>query len=185
MGYEEIDTAEVLMAGYGGQGVVTIGQLLGEAAVVKYDNVSWFPTYETLMRGGRVACYVVMSDEMILSPVMSTPEAAIIHDTISMEWYQDSVKSGGLLVYNSSIVKDGVNRDDVRLLPVPANQLALELNNVQGANLVLLGAYLKASNVLPLEDVEEALTSAMTESGKTRFLEPNLVTLRKGYESSF
>lgn len=184
MGYENIDTAEVLMAGYGGQGVVTIGQLLGEAATRRYNNVSWFPTYETLMRGGRVACYVVMSDEMILSPIMSKPEAAIIHDGISMEWYQESVKPGGILIYNSTIIKGGSDRKDVRLVPVPANEMALEIGNVQGSNLVLLGAYLKAAEVLSLEDVEKALEANMAEGGKTRFLEPNLTALRKGFENS-
>lgn len=185
MGYNGIDTAEVMMAGYGGQGVVTIGQLLGEAAMGKYENVCWFPTYETLMRGGRVACYVVASDDMILSPIMSNPKAAIIHDTISMEWYQEYVEPDGILVYNSSIVKDDGLRDDVRLVPVPANQLAMELGNPQGSNLVMLGAYLKASAVLPLEDVEKALEISMTESGKTRFLKPNLATLEKGYNGDF
>lgn len=183
MGYGDVKTAEVVMAGYGGQGVVTIGQLLGEAAMGKYRNVSWFPTYETFMRGGRVACYVVMSDEMILSPLMSRPQAVIIHDTPSLEIYQDSVQPGGLIAYDSSIIKEGPTRSDVRLVPVPANQMALELDNVQGANLVLLGAYLRASNVLPLEDVEKALEYNMRESGKTRFLNPNLATLRKGYDN--
>jgi 2-oxoglutarate ferredoxin oxidoreductase subunit gamma len=185
MGYGDVNTAEVMMAGYGGQGVVTIGQLLGESAMGRYNNVSWFPTYETLMRGGRVACYVVLSDEMILSPITSTPEAAIIHDTISMEWYQETVPAGGILIYNSSIIKENNLRDDVRLVPVPANQIALELGNVRGSNLVMLGAYLKASNVLPLEDVVNTLEASMKESGKTRSLKLNLAALRKGYEGGF
>lgn len=185
MGYGKTDTAELMIAGYGGQGVVTIGQLLGEAAMGRYRNVSWFPTYETLMRGGRVACYVVISDEMILSPIMSSPQAVIVHDTPSMEIYHSSVKSGGLLVYNSSIIKECPARDDVVRVPVPANQMAIELGNLQGSNLVLLGAYLRASDVLPLEDVEKTLEFSMKESGKSRFLKPNLATLRKGYESNY
>jgi 2-oxoglutarate ferredoxin oxidoreductase subunit gamma len=184
MGYKDTDIAEVMISGYGGQGVVTIGQLLGEAAMGKYNNVCWFPTYETLMRGGRVACYVVMADEMILSPIMSSPQAAIINDVPSMETYEDSVKPGGVLLYNSTIVKDGSKRKDVTLVPVPANQMALDLGNLQSSNLVLLGAYVGASGVLPIDDVEQTLTANMTESGKTRSLDLNLTALRRGYEIS-
>jgi len=177
-----VTKAEIAMAGFGGQGVLTIGLLLANAGLAVFENVSWFPTYETWQRGGRVYCCIILSDEEILSPIISRSEVLFALDTPSLDLYEDSLVKGGLLVYDSTLIERQIKRDNVRIIALPATRMAQELGSMQVANLILLGNYLAVSKVLPLEAVESTLRETLKEGNKEKLIPLNEKALRIGYE---
>jgi 2-oxoglutarate ferredoxin oxidoreductase subunit gamma len=174
-----VSQTAVIFAGFGGQGALFAGQLLCYAGMYEGWEVSWIPSYGPEMRGGTANCTVVISDEPIGSPLVRNPEIAVVLNPPSMEKYEPLVKPSGLLVVNSTLVHRSTDRDDVQLLPVPANDLAVELGNVKMANVVLLGATLRACPLVSLKTVEAVLEDQLKGS-KRRFIEPNKRALRAG-----
>jgi 2-oxoglutarate ferredoxin oxidoreductase subunit gamma len=173
----------LLIAGFGGQGVLTIGEILAHAGLDAGKNVSWLPTYDTFRRGGRVACYVVLSDDEILSPLISEPEVMIIADLPALKIYQDSLVPGGALIIDSSLIDPGeVTRTDINLVAIPASELAKEIETNRVFNLVLLGLYVALTGVLPIDDMEKALGKSLQQSGKDGFFPMNNKALRCGYD---
>jgi 2-oxoglutarate ferredoxin oxidoreductase subunit gamma len=170
---------EIILSGFGGQGVLFAGQLLAYAAVEAGKNVTWIPSYGPEMRGGTAHCTVVVSDEPIGSPLVRHPTSAIALNLPSFERYEPLIKSGGLLVYNKSLIVAAPGRADIRYVAVPANVIAEELGNVRQANVVLLGAYLAVTSLLPLESVETALDNHLSERQRS-FLASNKQALRRG-----
>ena len=178
-----ITKAEIAMAGMGGQGVLTIGHLLANAGLSVFENVSWFPTYETWQRGGKVYCCIILSEEDILSPMISRPEVLFVLDEPSLDDYEDSLVEGGLLVYDTTLVERDVKRNDIRVLSMPSADLAKGLGSIQVGNLILLGAYLADSKVLPMDIVESALEEMLKKGNKEGFLPLNKKALRLGFEN--
>ena len=148
---------EIIVAGFGGQGVLFAGQLLTYAAMDEGLQVTWIPSYGPEMRGGTANCTVVISDEEIGSPMVSRPTAVIAMNLPSLDKYEDKVKAGGLLVVNQSMVDREVKRTDIKVVMVPANTISEELGDKRMTNMVLLGALLANLNVLPTTAVEKAL----------------------------
>jgi 2-oxoglutarate ferredoxin oxidoreductase subunit gamma len=177
-----ITKAEIAMAGMGGQGVLTIGHLVANAALSVFENVSWFPTYETWQRGGKVYCCIILSDEEILSPMISRPEVLFVLDEPSLDDYEDSLVEGGLLVYDTTLIEREIKRKDIRVLSMPSAELAQGLGSIQVGNLILLGAYLADSKVLPMDIVESALEEMLKKGNKEGFLPLNKKALRLGFE---
>ena len=182
MGEEKTRTHNVAIAGYGGQGVLTIGLLIARAGLKEFNHVSWFPTYETWQRGGRVFCGVVLSDKQVISPIISKPETLLVLDEPALDLYEDSVMSGGLLIYNSSMIHRKLKRNDVKAVSLPATELAKEMGAVQVSNLVLLGAYLKITGILPMAVIESTLEDTLKKEKKEKFTPLNKQALRCGYE---
>lgn len=170
---------ETIFSGFGGQGALFAGQLLAYAAADNGLHVTWIPSYGPEMRGGTAHCTVVLSDEPIGSPLVRRPSSVVALNLPSCEKYEPLVKSGGLLIYNSSLTDRQPVRTDIRIIPVPANDIAEEVGNVRQANMVLLGAYLAATNVLPLEALVAALEKHLP-GRQRRFLESNKEALRRG-----
>lgn len=170
---------EIIFSGFGGQGALFAGQLLAYAASDNGLHVTWIPSYGPEMRGGTAHCTVVVSDEPIGSPLVRRPSSVVALNLPSFEKYEALVKSGGLLVYNRSLVDRPQVRDDIRYVPVPANEIAEQLGNVRQANVVLLGGYLAATGVLPLDAVEVALDNHLP-GRQRRFLDSNKEALRRG-----
>jgi 2-oxoglutarate ferredoxin oxidoreductase subunit gamma len=170
---------EIIMAGFGGQGVLFAGQLLAYAAVEAGMHVTWIPSYGPEMRGGTAHCTVVISDEPIGSPLVRHPTSVIALNLPSFEKYEQLVKPGGLVIYNRSLIEVAPGREDVRYVAVPANVIAEELGNVRQANVVLLGAFLSVTGLLPLETVERALDHHLSERQRA-FLASNKEALRRG-----
>ena len=155
---------DVIIAGFGGQGVMLIGNLLAFAAMEKQLNVTFMPVYGVEMRGGTANCTVVLSDEEIGSPIIFSPRSAILMNQPSVEKFQPRVEEGGVQLVNSSIVDIGVlEQDRIRSIPVPANELADQLGNIKMANMVMLGAWLQATGCLPLKSVQGSLSSVFAE----------------------
>jgi 2-oxoglutarate ferredoxin oxidoreductase subunit gamma len=170
---------ELIISGFGGQGVLFAGQLLAYAAVEAGKHVTWIPSYGPEMRGGTAHCTVVVSDEPIGSPLVRHPTSAIALNLPSFERYEALIKPGGLMVYNKSLIVATPSREDVRYVAAPANVIAEELGNIRQANVVLLGAYLAVTGLLPLESVETALDKHLSERQRS-FLASNKEALRRG-----
>lgn len=148
---------EIIFSGFGGQGALFAGQLLAYAALDAGLHVTWIPSYGPEMRGGTAHCTVVVSDEPIGSPLVRRPSSVVALNLPSFEKYEPLVKSGGILAYNASLVPAQPSRADIRYVAAPANEIAEELGNARQANVVLLGAYLATTGLLPLAAVEDAL----------------------------
>nr|WP_320051110.1 2-oxoacid:acceptor oxidoreductase family protein [uncultured Desulfuromonas sp.] len=173
---------DVFMAGFGGQGVLLIGNLLAYATIMEGNNASYFPAYGVEKRGGAATCTIVMSDQQVGSPVVGEPEASLLLNPLSMEKYYGRVRKGGFALINSSLIDDdGSSRDDVTKVLIPANEMALEIGDARLVNMIILGAYLEYSKVVKMDTVKEALKVVLPERNH-RFLPLNYQALEKGAE---
>jgi 2-oxoglutarate ferredoxin oxidoreductase subunit gamma len=170
---------EIIVSGFGGQGSLFAGQLLAYAAMDQDLHVTWIPSYGPEMRGGKARCTVVVSDQEIGAPHQRRPSAAIVLNIPSMEAFEPVVRPGGVLVVNSSMVLHTSEREDLRIVYVPASDMAIDLGNVRMANVVCLGALVEANRVVSLETVEQALENHLPERHR-HLLALNKEALRKG-----
>jgi 2-oxoglutarate ferredoxin oxidoreductase subunit gamma len=170
---------EIIIAGFGGQGVLFGGQLLAYAGLDEGKNVTWIPAYGPEMRGGTANCTAIISDEEIGSPLVHYPSAVIAMNRPSLDKYEDQVKPGGLLVVNSSMLDRKVKRTDIKVVEVDAGEVAEKLGDKRMTNMVLLGALLANLPVLPLSAVENALKVHLPERHK-KLLPKNFEALREG-----
>ncbi len=172
---------EVIIAGFGGQGVLFAGQLLAYTAMDEGQEVTWIPSYGPEMRGGTANCTVVVADEEIGSPFVKNPTAVIAMNLPSLDKYEDMVAERGVLVVNASMVNREVARDDITVVSVPGNELAAEAGTERSLNMVMLGALLANLDLLSLDAVEKALEAHLPERHH-KFLPANKAALRKGAE---
>jgi len=154
---------EVIMAGFGGQGVMLIGELLAYAGMLEGKKVSWMPSYGPEMRGGTANCSVVVSDEELTSPVVTEPTAVIIMNKPSLDKFEGAVRKGGVVVVNTSLIDRKVARADVEVVEVPCNDVAAELGNSRVANMVALGAFIGATRCVSKQSVMEGLRHILPE----------------------
>lgn len=169
---------ELMVAGLGGQGALFIGRLLAEAALPYYEHTLFFPNYGAAMRGGESECTVILAEEEIDSPVVMNPEVIIVLGPASLDKFQERVRSGGLLIVDATLTTSPVARDDLKVLRIPATEVGKGLGDRQVANLVLLGACLETTQVLPIEAVEVTLESRSV--GRELLLSLNKAALRQG-----
>jgi 2-oxoglutarate ferredoxin oxidoreductase subunit gamma len=169
-----------MFAGFGGQGIMLIGQMLAYAGMNEGKNVVWLPSYGPEMRGGTAYCTVVVADRPIGSPIIDRPTTIAVLNRPSLDKFAPKVKPGGLLIVNTSLIDVTSDRTDIRKLHVPANQIALEGGTGKAANMAILGAYVGFTQAVGLEAVE-ALVRKQFES-KPQFIEVNLKVLKRGYE---
>lgn len=170
----------IVIAGFGGQGVLFAGQLLAYAGMDTGQHVTWIPSYGPEMRGGTANCTVIISEEAIGSPIVARPDVAIVLNEPSYEKYVDVVKPGGLLVVNSSLVTSVCGRTDIETIYVPANTIATEVGNIKLLNMAVLGALLARRPVLTLPQLEQAIRTHVSER-KAHLAETNLEVLRRGF----
>ena len=173
---------DVIIAGFGGQGIMLMGQLLAYAGLKEAMNVLWMPAYGPETRGGFANCTVIFSNEEIGSPVVSHPHSMIIMNLPSMDKFEHNLIQGGLLVYNSSLIEREPHRKDVKTIKIPAVEIAHELGNAKAANMVALGAYLGATGVVKPESVRQSLEKVFP--GKEQVVALNVKALEKGIELS-
>lgn len=170
---------EIVISGFGGQGVLFAGQLLAYAGVEEGRYVTWIPSYGPEMRGGTAHCTVIVSDEEIGSPVVRRPSAALVLNPPSMEKYAPLVKPGGVLVLDSALVTQRSGRDDIREICLPAKEIADDLGFPQIANVVMLGALIGATGVARIETLEKVLFEHLGARHRDA-LEPNKEALKRG-----
>lgn len=174
--------ANIIMAGFGGQGLMFIGKLLAYSAMKTGKHVTWIPSYGPEMRGGTANCTVVISDKEIGSPVITSPQALIIMNNPSLEAFEPRLQPLGILFINSSLVTRQVIRKDVEVIAIPANDIAVEVGEKRAANMVMLGAYVARTKVVS----EDSLLDGLKEffGKKIQFLDINTQAFRKGMEYS-
>jgi 2-oxoglutarate ferredoxin oxidoreductase subunit gamma len=170
---------EIIIAGFGGQGVLFSGQLLAYAAMDQDLHVTWIPSYGPEMRGGTANCTVVISDQEIGSPMVSRPSAVIAMNRPSLDKYESKVKENGVLVVNKSMIDREINRSGIRVVLVPGNEIAEELGDRRMTNMVLIGALLANLDVLPLSALEKALKEHLPERHH-KLLPLNLEAIKRG-----
>ncbi|SNT00945.1 2-oxoglutarate ferredoxin oxidoreductase subunit gamma [Anaerovirgula multivorans] len=151
-------TEKIIMAGFGGQGVMAMGQLLTYTGMVEEKNVSWLPSYGPEMRGGTANCAVIISESLVDSPIITEDAtAAIVMNLPSLVKFEGNVIVGGNLLINSSLISLKTARDDVNAYYIPANKIANEIGNSKVANIVMLGAYLELTKVVLVDTIVEAM----------------------------
>lgn len=170
---------EIIIAGFGGQGVLLAGQLLAYAAMDAGLETTWIPSYGPEMRGGTANCTVIIADEEIGSPFVNSPQAAIAMNLPSLDKYESLVKPGGVLVVNSSLMNRDSNRMDICVVNIPGNEIAERIGDRRMTNMVLLGGLLANLPVLPLAALEKALKDHLPARAQ-RLLPQNLEALKQG-----
>jgi 2-oxoglutarate ferredoxin oxidoreductase subunit gamma len=172
---------EIIFAGFGGQGILSMGQIIAYAAMIEEKEVSWMPSYGPEMRGGTANCIVIVSDSRISSPIISTFDSAIVLNQPSLEKFEKAVKPGGLLMYEESAIINPPTRTDIEIMSVPANEEALKLNLKKAANMILVGAFLEKRPLVKIENILNALKKVLPE--RHHHLIPiNKDALQKGKE---
>ena len=147
----------LIIAGFGGQGVMLMGQVLAEAGMIEGKHVTWLPSYGPEMRGGTANCTVVISDEPVASPVIDVPTEVVVMNIPSLLKFEPYLKEEGFLFMNVSVIDREPKRKDIKVIKVPANDVADKLGNLKVANMVMLGAYIAITKVVDKETVFEAL----------------------------
>ena len=170
---------QFLIAGFGGQGVLLIGQLIAKAAMRQGYEVSWMPSYGPEMRGGEANCAVVVSDEPIGSPLVSEPPVLIAMNKPSLVKFMPKMPKGGVLLYNASLIEGVELRTDIKVIAVPCNEIAEKLQNERTSNMVMLGAAVQATDVVTDENLTETLRDWLGEK-KAAMLEINLQAIGEG-----
>lgn len=174
--------AKIVCAGFGGQGVMSMGRLIAYTGMLAGKQVSWLPSYGPEMRGGTANCHVLVSETPIGSPIIHEDATAVIAMNLpSMHKFERELLEDGLLVINSSLIEEEPNLKGLLLLKVPANEIALELGVDKAANMVMLGAYLGASELFSTEEMVRALGKVFAPSN-AQFLPKNEEALRRGVE---
>lgn len=172
---------EILIAGFGGQGVLFAGQVLAYAAMDSGLEVTWIPSYGPEMRGGTANCTVVIADEEIGSPLTQHPPLAIVLNLPSYDKYEAEIQAGGLLVVNQSMVDRAAKRSDITTIFIPANEMAEQIGDKKLTNMIVVGAMLAGLPEISLEALEQALKNHLPVRHH-KLLPKNFEALRKGFE---
>ena len=168
-----------IFAGFGGQGVLSMGKNIALAAMIEGKYVTYLPSYGPEVRGGTANCTVAVSDESIASPVASSPEYLVIMNQPSLTRFQNQMESGGLLFLNSSLITIKVSRGDIDVVNVPATAIAEKLGSTRSANMVILGAFIKKTNLVAISTLDTVLSDSMGKKGKA--IDINMKVLMAGY----
>ncbi|NOY24099.1 MAG: 2-oxoacid:ferredoxin oxidoreductase subunit gamma [Acidobacteria bacterium] len=154
---------EIVFAGFGGQGVLSMGQIIAYSGMIENREVCWMPSYGPEMRGGTANCIVSLSDEPISSPILALFDTVVALNQPSFEKFEPEVKTGGLLIYDATNIKIKSSRTDIDVLAIPGSEKANELGNPRMMGMILLGAYLAKKPVLKRETILKALKKVLPE----------------------
>ncbi len=170
---------EVMFCGFGGQGIMLIGQMLAYAGMNEGKNVIWMPSYGPEMRGGTAYCTVQVSDRDVGSPIIDRPQCIAVLNRPSLDKFDGKVRKGGLIIINTSLIDADSQRDDISVLHVAANDIGLENGTAKAANMAMLGAYVGYTQAVKLESLEPLVRWQFEK--KPQFIEPNLKVLERGH----
>ena len=172
---------QILIAGFGGQGVLFAGKFLATKGLIEGKNVSWLPSYGPEMRGGTANCSVIISDDPVGSPIVSEPNCLVAMNLPSLRRYENSVVPGGMILVDSTLIDEKVEQNDVSVFYVPATKMAKDEGFSTLANMILCGKLIKESADLKFENTDEALKKVIPPR-KANLLDINLKALKVGYE---
>jgi len=173
-------TTQIILAGFGGQGILFAGKLIAYAGMLKGKEVSWLPSYGPEMRGGTANCHVIISDEKIASPIVQKPDVLIALNGPSLEKFENAVVPGGVILYDSSLISKKIERTDIKAFAIPATQMAVDMQASTLANMVMLGKLAKERSTLELNDIKTAMKKSVS-ARKASLLEINNKVLDSGY----
>jgi 2-oxoglutarate ferredoxin oxidoreductase subunit gamma len=171
----------VVIAGFGGQGVILAGKILAQAGMNHGLEVTWLPSYGPEMRGGTANCTVILSDTAIGSPIVDEPTAVIALNLPSLDKFESTVAQKGVLLINRSLIARDVTRKDITAHVIPINEIAARVGSARTVNMVALGAYVKATGAVPLDVVKQTMAAAMRDGGKEKLIAVNENALDEGY----
>lgn len=171
----------IKISGFGGQGVISAGYLLAQAGMLEGKEVSFFPAYGAEMRGGTANCSVVVATDQVSTPIVTTPDTAIVLNEPSLAKFESTVKPGGLLIVNSSLILSKPTRTDIKVLYVPCNEIASELGNPKVMNMVVMGAFAAATGAVSVDAIAKALPKVYKKL-KPEVIELNVQALKRGAE---
>jgi 2-oxoglutarate ferredoxin oxidoreductase subunit gamma len=174
-------TEEIIIAGFGGQGVLSMGKILAYSGVMQDQEVTWFPSYGPEMRGGTANVSVIISDTRISSPILHEFDSAIILNQQSMDKFEKAVKPGGMLLYDPNGIVNPPTRTDINIYTIEGTKIAAELGNVKTFNMVVLGAYLKARPVIKMESIRKGLEKSLPPRHH-KLIPLNLEAIQAGQE---
>jgi 2-oxoglutarate ferredoxin oxidoreductase subunit gamma len=170
-----------IFSGFGGQGVLSMGYTVANTAMLEGKYVTYLPSYGVEVRGGTANCTVVVSDEEIASPVASDPEFVVVMNQPSFFRFQSILQSGGLICVNSSIVDTSCARHDIEVVAVPTSELAEKLGTIKVANMIMMGAFIKASNIISFDFLMKHMAEILGE-GKSKLTKINREALQMGFD---
>jgi len=152
---------EIIIAGFGGQGILSAGRLLAHAGMLEGKNVSWLPSYGPEMRGGTANCHVIISDDPVGSPILNSATTLIVMNGPSLDKFENLVVKDGLIIADSSLVHRKSNRNDVKYIGIPATQIASDMGNSTYAGIILLGKLIGSTGIVSKENFENALKKVL------------------------
>lgn len=170
---------EIIIAGFGGQGILLMGRLLAYAGMLEGKQVAWMPSYGPEMRGGTANCTVIISTEEVASPVVPNPITLIAMNQPSLDKFEPTVEKNGIIIVNQSLISRNVKRDDVKVVQVPANDIANELGNLRVANMVALGSYIAVSKSVKMETIFKTLEKTLGNKSE-KLISLNKEALKRG-----
>ena len=171
---------EILIAGFGGQGILFSGKFLAYEGLIDGKEVSWLPSYGPEMRGGTANCSIIISDSAVGSPIVSNPDILIAMNLPSLDKYEGACVSGAKLIIDSTLIGRKVERDDVEAFYIPATAMAAEIGAPTLANMIMLGKIIKETGIIKLEDVEKGLKKVISAK-KADMLGLNMKAIETGY----
>ena len=172
---------EIIIAGFGGQGVLSMGQILCYSGVMENKEVSWMPSYGPEMRGGTANCIAIISDTKISSPILTKFDTVIALNQPSLDKFESAVKPGGLLIFEASTILNPPTRKDIVIIPIEAANEATKLKNSKVMNMIVLGAFLQMKPIIKMENIIEGIKKVLPE--RYHHLIPlNKQALEKGME---
>jgi len=170
----------IRISGFGGQGVLLLGDVIIDAAAREEKNITWLPSYGPESRGGTSNCHVIVSDFEIGSPIVDEPDVLIAMNLPSMDKFEPDMKPGGLLIYNSSLINRKPKRTDVIVVGIPATEIAEKLGNSKAVNMAILGAYLECSKFISLDTVLNKTFPEKFSGKKEKFIPLNVAAVAAG-----
>ncbi len=173
-------TKQILIAGFGGQGILFSGKFLAYEGLIEDKEVSWLPSYGPEMRGGTANCSIIISDEKIGSPIVSNPDILIAMNLPSLEKYENATVAGGDIFVDSSLIEKKVERADVNAYYIPATKMASDLGLTGLANMIMIGYMIKKSGVMPYENIKKALEKVVSAK-KANLMDANIKAIEAGY----
>ena len=172
---------EMIFAGFGGQGVMLMGQILAYAGMLEGQQVSWFPAYGPEMRGGTANCSIIIGDEPVGTPIVTEPSVVVAMNLPSLDKFEPMLHADGTLLINSSLIDRKPHRTDIKTYYVPCNDIAQELGNLKVANMVMVGAIIAASGVVNIDSVISVLAKKIFKN-KPKVMPINEQAIRRGLE---
>ena len=176
-----MNTTEILIAGFGGQGVLFAGKLLAYKGLLENRQLSWLPSYGPEMRGGTANCSIILSDTPVGSPIVSNPDILVAMNLPSFDKYESTVRPGGMIIVDSSLIERKSTRTDVQTFYIPATKMAADSGIPTLANMLILGKLIRESGVVAYEGIEEALKKVVSAK-RIELLEVNRRAIELGYQ---